>query len=144
MPTKKETLARLGTVPLFSDLSQKDLGRILDRTKETVHKEGESVVSEGHGGIGFHLITEGTADIVRSGRKVDSIKAGDFFGEMTLIDGAPRSASVIATSDLTTIVLSQWEFKPLIKAHPEMAWKLLIYLTGRVRVEQSARDAAIG
>lgn len=144
MATKKETLDRLSAVPLFSDLSQKDLGRILDRTKETVHKEGESVVSEGHGGIGFHLITQGTADIVRSGRKVDSIKAGDFFGEMTLIDGAPRSASVIATSDLTTIVLSQWEFKPLIKAHPDMAWKLLIYLTGRVRAEQSARDAAMG
>jgi CRP-like cAMP-binding protein len=90
------------------------------------------------------LITKGTADVVRSGRKVDSLKPGDFFGEMTLIDGAPRSASVIATSELTTIVLSQWEFRPLVKNHPEMAWKMLLHLSGRVRAEQSARDAAIG
>ena len=143
MATKKEKLAQFGAIPLFSDLSQKDLSRILDRTKETVHAEGESVVSEGHGGIGFHLITEGTADVVRGGRKVDSLQSGDFFGEMTLIDGAPRSASVIATSDLTTIVLSQWEFKPLVKAHPEMAWKLIVYLSGRIRQEQCARDTAI-
>lgn len=144
MATKKEKIARLGAVPLFSDLSQKDLGRILDRTKETVHAEGESVVTEGHGGIGFHLITNGTADVVRSGRKVDALNPGDFFGEMTLIDGAPRSASVIATSELTTIVLSQWEFRPLVKNHPEMAWRLIVYLNSRVRAEQSARDAAIG
>lgn len=143
MATKKETLARLAAVPLFSDLSQKDLGRILDRSKETVHGEGESVVTEGHGGVGFHLIIDGTADVVRSGRKVDSLRPGEFFGEMTLIDGAPRSASVIATSELTTIVLSQWEFKPLVKAHPEMGWRLLVYLAGRVREEQSARDAAL-
>lgn len=143
MATKKETLARLSAVPLFSDLSQKDLSRILDRTKETVHAEGESVVTEGHGGIGFHLVIDGTADVIRGGRKVDSIGPGEFFGEMTLIDGAPRSASVMATSELTTIVLSQWEFKPLVKAHPEMAWKLLVYLTGRIRAEQSARDAAL-
>lgn len=144
MATKKEKIARLGAVPLFSDLSQKDLGQILDRTKETVHAEGESVVTEGHGGIGFHLITNGTADVIRGGRKVDSLQAGEFFGEMTLIDGAPRSASVIATSELTTIVLSSWEFKPLVKNHPEMAWKLIVYLNSRVRAEQSARDAAIG
>lgn len=144
MASKKEKIARCGGVPLFSDLSQKDLGRIVDRTKETVHAEGKSVVTEGHGGIGFHLILDGTAKVVRGGRKVADLGPGDFFGEMTLIDGAPRSASVFATSGLTTMVLTQWEFKPLVKAQPEMAWKMLTYLTSRVREEQSARDAAMG
>ena len=144
MGTKKEKVALCAGVPLFAEMSQKDMARIVDRSKETVHPEGEAVVTEGHGGIGFHLILDGTAKVVRSGRKVDDLKRGDFFGEMTLIDGAPRSASVIATSDLSTMVLSQWEFKPLVKNHPEMAWKLIEYLTRRVRAEQSARDAAMG
>ncbi len=132
-------MARCGGVPLFSDLSQKELGRVIDRTKEMVHGEGDSIVTEGHGGIGFHLILDGTAKVVRGGRKVADLGPGEFFGEMTLIDGAPRSASVIATSDLATMVLPSWEFRPLVKAHPEMAWKLITYLNRRVREEQGAR-----
>jgi CRP-like cAMP-binding protein len=141
--TKKEKVANCANVPLFSDLSQKELARLVDRSKDTTHHEGESVVTEGKGGVGFHMILEGTAKVVRAGRKVADLGPGEFFGEMTLIDGAPRSASVIATSELQTMVLTSWEFKPLVKSYPEMAWKLMTYLTGRVREEQSARDAAI-
>jgi len=144
LATKQEKVARCTAVPLFSGLSEKELGRLVDRTKETFHKEGENIVTEGHGGVGFHLILEGTAKVDRGGRKVADLRPGDFFGEMTLIDGAPRSASVVATTDLTTMVLTQWEFKPLVMSHPEIAWKLITYLNKRVREEQSATDAAVG
>lgn len=143
MATKQEKLGLLGGVPLFSDLSRKDLQRILDTAKETSHQEGESVITEGRGGVGFHLITDGKAKVVRRGRTVATLGPGEFFGEMALVDDAPRSASVIAESDLGTMVISKWEFRPLVRSHPEIAWKMIEHLVARVREEQTGRDALI-
>ncbi len=143
MATKQEKLELLGAVPLFSDLTKKDLERILATTKETHHADGDSVVTEGRGGVGFHLITDGKARVVRSGRTVAHLGPGEFFGEMALVDDAPRSASVVAESELETVVISKWEFRPLLKTHPEMAWKLIEHLVARVREEQTGRDALI-
>jgi len=143
LATKQEKLEWLGGVPLFSDLSKKDLGRILDTAKETVHKEGDSVITEGRGGVGFHLITDGKAQIFRGGRTVAHLGPGEFFGEMALVDDAPRSASVVAETELSTLVISKWEFRPLVKTHPELAWKMIEYLVARVREEQTGRDALL-
>ncbi len=143
MATKQEKLDWLGGVPLFSDLSKKDLERVLDTAKETVHKKGDSVITEGRGGVGFHLIIEGKAQIFRSGRTVAHLGPGEFFGEMALVDDAPRSASVVAETDLSTLVVSKWEFRPLVKSHPELAWKMIEYLVARVREEQTGRDALL-
>jgi CRP-like cAMP-binding protein len=143
LASKQEKLELLGAVPLFSGVSKKDLERVLGTAKETHHNEGDSVITEGRGGVGFHLILDGKAKVVRSGRTVAHLGPGEFFGEMALVDDAPRSASVIAESDLETMVVSKWEFRPLLKNHPEMAWKLIEYLVGRVREEQTGRDALI-
>jgi CRP/FNR family transcriptional regulator len=142
--TKKEKLEKLGSVPLFEGLSQKDLERILDRMKETFHVAGDHVIAEGRAGMGFHLIIEGGANVLRNGRVAARLGPGEFFGELALVDDGPRSATVVATSDLTTAVLSKWEFRPLLKDHPEMAWKLIEYLVARVREEQTGRDALTG
>lgn len=141
--TKQEKRDRLSGVPLFRDLSKKDLERILNTAKETFHRAGESVVTEGRGGVGFHLILDGEAKVVRGGRTAAKLGPGDFFGEMALVDDAPRSASVLAESDLTTVVLSKWEFRPIVKSHPELAWKLIEHLVARVREEQTGRDALV-
>lgn len=143
MTTKQEKLDLLGQVPLFRDLSKKDLTRVLETAKETLHREGASVITEGRGGVGFHLITEGKAKVLRAGRTVATLGPGEFFGEMALVDDAPRSASVIAETDLSTVVISKWEFRPLLKHHPELAWKMIEHLVARVREEQTGRDAAI-
>jgi CRP/FNR family transcriptional regulator len=143
LATKQEKLDLLGGVPLFSDLSKKELERILNEVKETFHKEGEPVVTEGRGGVGFHLISDGKAKVVRGDRTAAHLGPGEFFGEMALVDDGPRSASVIAESDLATLVISKWEFRPLVKAHPDIAWKLIEYLVARVREEQTGRDALI-
>lgn len=143
LATKKEKLEKLGSVPLFEGLSQKDLERILDRMKESFHVGGAIVIDEGRAGIGFHLILEGEAHVLRHGRVAARLGPGEFFGELALVDDGPRSATVLAATDLTTAVLSKWEFRPLLKDHPEMAWKLIEYLVGRVREEQTGRDALI-
>jgi CRP/FNR family transcriptional regulator len=141
--TKKEKLERLGSVPLFQGLSQKDLNKILDRMKESFHVAGDTVIFEGRAGIGFHLILEGEANVRRNGRTAARLGAGEFFGEMALVDDGPRSATVVAVSDLTTVILSKWEFRPLLKDHPEIAWKMIEHLVARVREEQTGRDALV-
>jgi len=141
--TKKEKLEKLGSVPLFEGLTQKDLERILDRMKESFHVGGTNVIDEGRAGIGFHLILEGDAHVLRHGRVAARLGPGEFFGELALVDDGPRSATVVAVTDLTTAVLSKWEFRPLLKDHPEMAWKLIEYLVARVREEQTGRDALV-
>lgn len=143
LATKQEKLDLLSAVPLFSDLSNTDLERIMSTAKETYHNAGDSIVTEGRGGVGFHLIIDGEANVIRGGRTVAKLAPGEFFGEMALVDDAPRSASVVAESDLTTIVISKWEFRPLVKSHPELAWKLIEHLVARVREEQTGRDALI-
>jgi CRP-like cAMP-binding protein len=115
----------------------------MSTAKETYHNSGDAIVTEGRGGVGFHLIIDGEANVIRGGRTVAKLAPGEFFGEMALVDDAPRSASVVAESDLTTIVISKWEFRPLVKSHPELAWKLIEHLVARVREEQTGRDALI-
>jgi CRP/FNR family transcriptional regulator len=124
-------------------MSKKDLNKILAAAKDALHRQSQEVMTEGHGGVGFHLIVDGKAKVVRGSRTVATLGPGEFFGEMALVDDGPRSASVVADTDLTTLVISKWEFRPLLKNHPEMAWKLIEHLVERVREEQTGRDALI-
>jgi CRP/FNR family transcriptional regulator, cyclic AMP receptor protein len=135
--TKKAKKELLGGVPIFQDLSAKDLDSILDSGKEVHHDAGHVVISEGHGGIGFHLILEGRAKVTRNGRTLARLGAGEFFGEMAVVDDGPRTASVVADTDLTTFFLSRWDFRPLVKSNPDLAWKLIKHLVGRLRDEQT-------
>jgi CRP/FNR family transcriptional regulator len=141
--TKQEKLELMGGVPLFNGLSKKDLGKVLDAAKVIWHNEGQEVMKEGRGGVGFHLIVDGKAKVQRGGRTVATLGPGEFFGEMALVDDGPRSASVVADTKLSTLVISKWEFRPLVKAYPELAWKLIEHLVHRVREEQTGRDALV-
>jgi CRP-like cAMP-binding protein len=143
LATKQESLQLLGGVPFLSDLSKRDLDKVLAIAKPTVHTEGSEVMTEGHGGVGFHLITDGKAKVQRAGRTVATLGPGEFFGEMALVDDGPRSASVLADTDLTTLVISKWEFRPLVKSHPDLAWKLIEHLVVRLREEQTGRDLLV-
>ncbi|MGH3667615.1 MAG: cyclic nucleotide-binding domain-containing protein, partial [Acidimicrobiia bacterium] len=82
MATKQESLQLLGGVPFLSDLSKRDLNKVLAIAKATLHAEGSEVMTEGRGGVGFHLITDGKAKVQRSGRTVATLGPGEFFGEM--------------------------------------------------------------
>jgi CRP-like cAMP-binding protein len=141
LATNKEKQEKLAAVPLFSDLSKKDLGRILENSKEITHDAGHVVVTEGHEGAGFHLILSGKASVERGGRRVATLGPGEYFGEMALLDGGRRTASVIADTPLEVLYISQWGFKPLVRDNPQMAWKIVVHLTKRLREEQKGRDA---
>jgi len=130
--TKKEAIERLRSVPLFEGLTTKDLQNIYSSCKEGHFEEGRDVVVEGRGGIGLHLILDGKAVVKQRSRKVATLKRGDYFGEISLIDGGDRTATVTAETDLTTLSISSWSFKPLMEK-PSIAKALMVKLCARIR-----------
>jgi CRP/FNR family cyclic AMP-dependent transcriptional regulator len=133
MATKKDTLALLANVPLFEGLSRRELNSILNVAKEIAHDEGHDVVEEGATGVGFHLILEGEAHVLIGGRKRATLRPGDYFGEMSLLDGGPRSATVRASTPVRTLALTSWAFMPLLDKTPSIARKLLQEMSKRLR-----------
>lgn len=130
---------RIRSVPLFSEFSDKDLHRVVAIAKEVSFPAGKEVSREGETGIGFHVIVDGTADVTVEGATHANLGAGAYFGEMSLLDGLPRSATVTATTDLKTVSMTSWDFNALIEQHPEISKKLLIELCRRLRaVERSS------
>jgi CRP/FNR family transcriptional regulator, cyclic AMP receptor protein len=131
-------MALLRSVPLFEGLSQKELQAVIRSAKQVEYAPDRDIVTEGATGVGFHLILEGKASVLVGGRTRAKLGPGDFFGEMSLIDGGPRSATVRADTDVRTLSLASWEFTPLLDANPSIARKLLVELSRRLRtVERS-------
>jgi CRP/FNR family transcriptional regulator, cyclic AMP receptor protein len=137
MRTRDIYLDHLAQVPLFSTCSRKDLQKLGKASDEIEVKEGKVLVEEGKPGHEFFLIEDGTAEVRRKNRKVATLGRGQFFGELSLLDRGPRSATVIADSDMTLVVLGQREFLGVIDEVPAMAHKLLAALAGRLREADS-------
>lgn len=129
----------LRQVPLFADLGTRDLKRLADSMKEKSFAAGQEVVAEGKSGVGFFVILEGTARVSQGGDDRALLTAGDYFGEMALIDGQDRVASVHAETDLRCATMTTWNFRPFVRDHPDVSWALLTALVKRVR-EAQARD----
>ena len=143
MVTKRERLERLGEVRLFGDLTKADVKELDDIGRVVPHPAGHTIIDEGETGAGFHLILDGEARVVRGGKTVARLGAGDFFGEMALIDGGPRTATVVADTPLTTFSIAGWDFRALVKRRPNMAWSLLVHVTQRLRDAQKREDALL-
>jgi CRP-like cAMP-binding protein len=112
-------------VPLFADLEQRDLERIALSLKQRVFAPGVVVAAEGEAGVGFFVIEDGTARVTRGGQEVRKLGPGDHFGEIALISGAERTATVTAESELRCYGMSFWEFRPLVEENAPIAWRLL-------------------
>jgi CRP/FNR family transcriptional regulator, cyclic AMP receptor protein len=123
----------LAAVPLFSDLSSRHLKRIADLAEEVRFSAGDLIVQEGQPGGTFYVILEGEAKVTRKGRKLNALYPGDFFGEVSLLDGGPRTATVAAETPIVAIRLFRKEFAKLIAADPEIALKILAELASRIR-----------
>jgi CRP-like cAMP-binding protein len=132
---KTKIVELLRSVPLFSDLGDHDLTQVADRMKEVHFSEGTSVATQGQSGVGFHLVVDGTAEVLKDGTRVAELRHGGYFGEIGLIDGGPRSATVTATSDLTTVSLVGWDFTPLLD-NPSFTRGLLMGLCKIARQEK--------
>ena len=129
----KEVVTRLSKVPLFSGCSQRDLQTIARVVKDIDHDEGTVIAREGEPGIGLFVIADGSAEVTIGGAKKASLGPGDFFGEIALLDGGPRTATVTATSDVKLLGLTEWVFRGLMQEHPSIAVKTLQAMAGRLR-----------
>ncbi len=116
----------LKQVPLFSDLNQRQLGRLERLFRERRLEPGMSAVREGHmSGIGFFIVTEGTAIVTVGGEQVATLGPGDHFGELAMINEGERTATVTAETQVVCLEIPFWDFKEFALKNPDVTWKLL-------------------
>jgi CRP/FNR family cyclic AMP-dependent transcriptional regulator len=127
----------LQRIPLFAELSLEDAEQVARLFKKRHFAPGETVTKEGSGGAAFFLIESGEAAVTVKGHPRPGLKAGDHFGEIALIDGAERSATITANSELVCYGLTYWDFQPLVQSNAAIAWGLLKSLVTRLRVAES-------
>jgi CRP/FNR family transcriptional regulator, cyclic AMP receptor protein len=130
MPSPLESLSG---VPLFANLTARQMRKVARTASEDSYAEGSSIVVEGGRTETLFVILEGTARIIRNGRTVARRNAGEFFGEISMIDGRRRAASVVADTPMRCLVLYHEGLRKLVMEDPGMAWSLLLTLAGRVR-----------
>lgn len=129
----------LANVPLFSMLSKRELERLAKDVHDRFFPAGTVLTEQDAFGTIFTIIAEGKATVTVRGTVARVLTAGDYFGEMALIDRSPRSATVTADTDLRCLLLTQPVFRPFAVSHPETMWALLEMMVKRVR-EAEARD----
>jgi CRP-like cAMP-binding protein len=127
-------------VPLFAELDDKHLAQLAAEFSRRSFSSGDTIATEGEGGRTFFVIETGSAAVSVGGREVGALGPGDSFGEIALIDRAPRSATITATSDMTAHMLPIWSFRPIVEGSPEMLWKLLESLAARLRAAEHRDD----
>ena len=136
MATDMATIKALRATDLFSSLSRRSITAVAESAKVIHHPAGQQLVTQGGIGLGFHLIVEGTLSLVIGGERRGQIGPGQYFGDMSMIDGGPRSATITTETPVTMIYLSAWNFKPILKAEPEIARALLLVMCARLRAAQ--------
>jgi CRP-like cAMP-binding protein len=128
----------LEQVPMFSACTRKELGRVASVTQPMTAEEGAVVAKEGEPGRDFFVIVDGTAEVVIGGRTVAELGAGEFFGEMALLDQSPRVGSVVAKTPLALYRIEARDFSRLIDEVPFLGKKLLRGLALRIRQTEKA------
>ena len=130
--------AVIANVDLFRDLSKAQLKRLAGAASEVSHPPGKAVTTEGGGALALHLIIEGSATVSKDGHELRTLGPGDYFGEISMIDGRPRSATVTALEGLTVMAIPHQDFETVLDEDPEVARRLLKTLCARLR-EAEAR-----
>jgi CRP/FNR family cyclic AMP-dependent transcriptional regulator len=131
--TRDAKLEQLSKMWLFSECSKAELTRIGRIADEITVQPGTVLCEEGKPGFEFFFILDGRAAVRRRGRKVATLSAGQYFGELSLLDRRPRSATVVAETTMSLLVLGQREFTSVMADMPKLAHKLLIAMAGRLR-----------
>ena len=131
----------LRNVPLFSDLSAKELMSLSRLMDEIDLKPGTVIIREGNTGGEFFIVIEGTIEVKRKGRRLARLGPGDYLGEIALIDHGPRTATAIVETPSRVLVLASREFHSMLASDPRIENKILRTLAARVR-DMSPRSAA--
>jgi CRP/FNR family cyclic AMP-dependent transcriptional regulator len=131
----KEAVPLLKRVPIFEGLDDRELERIAGSMKDRTFRAGDTVTTEGQGGIGFFVIEDGEAKVTIGGEERRRLGAGDYFGEVALLTDSPRTATITAETDLHCYGMTSWDFKPLVESHGSIAWKLLQAMSKTYRTQ---------
>jgi CRP/FNR family cyclic AMP-dependent transcriptional regulator len=123
----------LGGVPLFAGLSRRHLKQLAEHADLVRFREREEIVEAGRPGGTFFVILEGEAKVVRDGKTVDRLEPGEFFGEISLLDGGPRTATVVATTPVTAVRIFKRSFDRVVTKEPAVASKILAVVARRLR-----------
>ncbi|TML15151.1 MAG: cyclic nucleotide-binding domain-containing protein [Actinobacteria bacterium] len=129
---KDAKVALIKRIPLFKHCSKKELGQIASIADELDLKDGAMLTREGKGGREFFVIVEGSADVLKDGKRVNTVHEGDFIGEISLVTGQPRTASVQATSPVRVLVITSRNFSKLLDGSPEIQRKILLATAERL------------
>jgi CRP-like cAMP-binding protein len=125
-------LETLKEVPLFEELDPGELQSVADAMHEAKVPAGATVTAEGGPGDGFFMIDSGEAEVTIDGRPRARLMAGDYFGEIALLMGSDRTATVTATTDVHCYALTPWDFRTLVEGNPSIAWKVLQSMATRL------------
>ena len=120
-------------VPLFAGLDDRELAEIAGQMRERRFSSGDTVTQEGAGGAGFFVVEDGQAQVSVNGEQRGTIGPGDYFGEIALLTGSDRTATITATSDMVCWGMTPWDFRPLVESNSAIAWKLLTAMADKLK-----------
>jgi CRP-like cAMP-binding protein len=123
----------LARVPILSSLPPRELADLAAAMREHKYAPGDTLTTEGEGGIAFFVVLEGNASVTVRGETKGNLAAGDHFGELAMIADDSRGATITAETDMTCLSMTRWEFRPFVIEHPDVAWALLETLAKRLR-----------
>jgi CRP/FNR family transcriptional regulator, cyclic AMP receptor protein len=123
----------LAATPLFAHVDAAGMARIADRAVEVSFESGHVIARQGDIGTGLFVIVDGAVRVVRDGTDVARLGPGEFFGELSVIDGLPRVAQVIADGPTTCLALATWDFEAVVADEPSVAFAIIRGLARRLR-----------
>jgi CRP/FNR family transcriptional regulator, cyclic AMP receptor protein len=121
--------------PLFANCSKRELQEIAHLADEIDLNQGKEMTRQGSPGREFFVLLEGEADVAKDGHVINQLSAGDFFGEIALVSDSPRTATVTATTPVRALVITDRDFRHLLKDQPEIQSKVLAALAARLAPE---------
>jgi CRP-like cAMP-binding protein len=122
----------ISLVPLFAHCSKRELAMVAGIADEIDLADGKELTREGAPAREFFVLVDGTADVLKKGKRINKLKSGDFFGEIALVHDSPRTATVKATSPVRALVVTERNFKRLLEESPEIQRKVLSALAERL------------
>jgi CRP/FNR family cyclic AMP-dependent transcriptional regulator len=129
----------LQRVPLFAGVNKRDLARLAKLFHERTIASGQTLVEQGgRRGFNFFLVDEGVGTVTVDGEERGTVKPGDYFGELAVIDFGERSATITAQSDMRCYTLAAWEFRPFVESNGAVAWQLLERMAALLREARGA------
>jgi CRP/FNR family transcriptional regulator, cyclic AMP receptor protein len=129
---RNEKVELIKKVPLFAHCSKRELQEVAQLADEIDLREGKEMTRQGSRGREFFVLLEGTANVTKNGRRINTLGTGDFFGEIALVSDTPRTATVTATSPVRALVVTDRSFRRLLEDSPSIQSKVLTALAERL------------